>query len=243
MTRPLIGIPMHSNANHLDERGLTFLGGPNYSKALELNGGAAVFIPLKLGDESLRDIYDRMDGLLLAGGEDVDPREYGEEVAPHCGHVDPLRDAVELRLARWAMQDHKPMLAICRGVQVLNVAAGGSLYQDIESQHPDPIPHRWDHEAKTDRWHPVRVEAGTRLAQALGTTRLEVNSAHHQGLKEIPDALQVTATSADRIVEAVERSGGAFVLGVQFHPERMLHKEPRAHGIFRDFVAACQPQR
>ncbi|MEP7200877.1 MAG: gamma-glutamyl-gamma-aminobutyrate hydrolase family protein [Chloroflexota bacterium] len=245
MSRPLIGIPMHSNVNesgssdHAERRGLVFLGGPNYINALELNGGAAVFIPLQLGDESLRDIYQQLDGLLLAGGEDLHPNEYGEEVESYCGHIDVMRDASELALARWALADQKPILAICRGAQVLNVAAGGSLYQDIESQHPDPIAHRWNREAMADRWHPVVVEPQSRLAHAFGATELLVNSAHHQALKAVPGHLRVTARASDQIVEAVEGTDEAFVLGVQFHPERMLEQEARAHGIFKDFVRAC----
>lgn len=239
MSRPLIGIPMSSNINSSERRWLTFMGGYNYTRALDLNGGVPLFLPLQLSEDALRAIYEKMDGLLLAGGEDVHPREYGEEVAPYCGEIDPLRDEAELTIARWALQDRKPILAICRGVQVLNVAAGGSLIQDIDAQHPDPIPHRWDKEAQADRWHPVVIEEGSRLAQAFGATQLDVNSAHHQALKRVPDALRVTAQASDQLVEAVEGTNGAFVLGVQFHPERMLEREPRAHGIFRDFVQAC----
>src|SRR5262245_45246165 len=101
---------MHSNVNHAEPTQLTFMGIPNYSNALEANGAAAVFVPLQLGDESLRAIYDRLDGLMLAGGEDVHPAEYGEEVAPYCGLIDPMRDAAELTLVRWAFQDRKPLL-------------------------------------------------------------------------------------------------------------------------------------
>jgi putative glutamine amidotransferase len=231
---------MSSNVNHHERRNLSFSGGPNYSHALELNGGAAIFIPLKLGDESLRVIYERLDGVLLAGGEDVHPNEYGEEVAPYCGEIDVARDAVEFRLARWALHDRKPLLAICRGAQVLNVAAGGSLCQDIDSLHPDPIAHRWNHAEHADRWHPVRVEAGSRLAEAFGATEVMVNSAHHQALKAVPELLHVTAITSDRIVEAAESRDESFVLAVQFHPERMLDREPRANGIFRSFVDACR---
>ena len=239
MSRPIIGIPMMSNANHKERRALSFMGGPNYTRALDLNGGSPFFVPLQLSDDALRAIYERMDGLLLAGGEDVHPREFGEEVAPYCGEIDETRDQVELRLARWALRERKPILAICRGIQVLNVAAGGSLLQDIETQHPDPMAHRWNEAAKGDRWHPIVAAEGSRLARALGTTQLEVNSAHHQALKALGADLVVSARSADEIVEAVEGTNGSFVLGVQFHPERMLEREPRAHGIFRDFVTAC----
>ncbi|MCA1553014.1 MAG: gamma-glutamyl-gamma-aminobutyrate hydrolase family protein, partial [Chloroflexi bacterium] len=232
MSRPVIGIPMHTNVNNPERKSLAFMGGPNYTRALDLNGGSPFFVPLQVSEDALRAIYEKMDGLLLAGGEDVHPREYGEDVAPFCGEIDKMRDALELTLTRWALRDRKPILAICRGIQLLNVAAGGSLFQDIESQHPDPIAHRWNRAEQQDRWHPVVVEQGTRLAQALGATQLDVNSAHHQALKTIGENLRVIATSSDQIVEAVEGANGALVLGVQFHPERMLEREPRAHGIF-----------
>lgn len=240
MSRPIIGIPMYSNVNSPERRSLSFLGGPNYARALDLNGGSPFFVPLQLSEQSLRALYDRMDGLLLAGGEDVHPKEYAEEVAPYCGEIDPMRDQVELTLTRWAVRERKPILAICRGIQLLNVATGGSLLQDVESQHPDPIAHRWDQAAKADRWHPVIIAEESRLAHAFGATQLEVNSAHHQALKGLGRELQVTARASDEIVEAVEGTDGSFVLGVQFHPERMLEREPRAHGIFRDFVDACR---
>lgn len=240
MSRPLIGIPMFSNANSTERRAPSFLGGPNYARAVDLNGGSPFFVPLQLSDDSLRAIYEKMDGLLLAGGEDVHPKEYGEQVAPYCGAIDEMRDQVELTLARWALRERKPILAICRGIQVLNVAAGGSLLQDIETQHPDPIGHRWNEAQQGDRWHPVVVADGSRLAHAFGATQLDVNSAHHQALKEVGRDLRVTARTSDAIVEAVEGTNGSFVLGVQFHPERMLEREPRAHGIFRDFADACR---
>ena len=242
MTRPIIGIPMFSNVNNRERKSFAFLGGPNYARALDLNGGSPFFVPLQLGADSLRALYERMDGLLLAGGEDVHPNEYGEEVAPYCGEIDPMRDQAELTLTCWALRERKPVLAICRGIQLLNVAAGGSLLQDIETQHPDPIAHRWDQAANTDRWHPVVIAEGSRLAHALGDTQLEVNSSHHQALKVLGRELHVTARTSDEIIEAVEGANGGFVLGVQFHPERMLEREPRAHGIFRDFVDACRDQ-
>jgi putative glutamine amidotransferase len=240
MAKPLIGIPMESNYHVKDRKTLTYGGMPTYVRAVELNGGAAIFIPLQLGEESLRNIYERLDGLLLSGGVDVHPKEYGEEVAEYCGPIDPLRDETELKLAQWALRHRKPLLAICRGAQLLNVAAGGSLVQDIYAQHPDPIEHRYDRENFKDRWHPIVVEEGTRLAHAFGATQLDVNTAHHQALKKVGDNLRVIAHAPDHIVEAVEGADGAFVLGVQFHPERMLEQEPRAHGIFRAFVEACR---
>ena len=241
MARPLIGIPMYSNINDKERRRLNFSGVSTYSRALDLNGGMPVFIPLELGEETLRGIYEQLDGLLLAGGVDVHPKEYGEEVQPFCGAIDPLRDATELKMTHWALEDRKPILAICRGIQMLNVAAGGSLYQDIESQHPDPLAHREVSHTLANSPHAVVIAEDSRLAKSVGATRFVTNSYHHQALKQIADNLRVTARTSDQMVEAVEGNDPeSYIVGVQFHPEMMIAEEPRAHGIFRDFVAACQ---
>ncbi len=240
MSRPLIGIPMSSNIAHKERRRLEYSGVATYTRALDLNGGAAIFIPLQLSDESLREVYEQLNGLLLAGGVDVHPKAYGEEVAPYCGEIDPLRDETELKLTDWALREQKPILAICRGIQLLNVAAGGSLLQDIESQHPDPIPHRKVTHRLENSPHQIVIEKDSRLAHAVGGTEIVVNSFHHQALKQVGDNLRVTARTSDQLIEAVEGSDDAFVLGVQFHPEMMIDEELRVQGIFRDFVTACR---
>ncbi len=241
MPRPLIGIPMYSNINDPQRRRINYSGTSTYSRALDLNGGLPVFIPLELGEEALRSIYAKLDGVLLAGGVDVHPSHYGEEVEPFCGEIDPLRDATELTVTRWALTDQKPVLAICRGIQMLNVASGGSLHQDIDAQHPDPIAHRSVSHMTEHSTHTVAITPGSRLARAVGATNWVTNSYHHQALKHVPDHMHVTARTSDQIVEAVEGDDPkTFVLGVQFHPEMMVDDDPRAHGIFRDFVAACQ---
>lgn len=241
MARPLIGIPMSSNINDKERRRLNFSGTSTYTRALDLNGGLPVFIPLELGEETLRDIYEKLDGLLLAGGVDVHPQEYGEEVQPFCGEIDPLRDATELKITRWALDDKKPILAICRGIQLLNVVAGGSLFQDIESLHPDPLTHRAVSHTVENSAHNIVIDADSRLAKAVGTDNFVTNSYHHQALKQVADNLHITARTSDQVVEAVEANDGeTYIVGVQFHPEMMIDEEPRAHGIFRDFVNACQ---
>ncbi len=244
MSTPLIGIPGFTAVTVWGDgvRDMEFRGMPTYCRALELNGGAAMFIPLDLSAEALRGIYDQIDGLLLTGGVDVHPNEYGEAVEPCCGEIDPLRDAAELKIARWALADKKPLLAICRGSQVVNVAAGGSLYQDIEAQYPDPIPHRRLVNGEPENApHPIAITDGSRLARALGGTTATVNSGHHQAIKAVGAALQATARAADQLTEAIEaRDPSAFVLAMQFHPEQMLDEQPRMHGIFRDFVNACK---
>lgn len=213
-----------------------------YVEAIVAAGGTPLLIPPLVDAPTLRQIYELMDGILLSGGEDIDPARYGEAPHPKLGAVEPLRDAVELPLARWAVADGKPLLAICRGIQVLNVALGGSLYQDINSQCATMI----DHEAGSIQqcWenldHPINLDPGSRLAVLLGATELEVNSLHHQALKHIGQGLQVVGRAPDGIVEAVEVTGHPFGIGVQCHPEQLWQQaDPRWRKVFAAFVEAA----
>jgi len=235
--KPLVGIPTRTQ---IDGDITRYSALATYTRALDLAGGAPVLIPLNLGDDTLRAIFERLDGLLLQGGVDVHPREYGEEVAPYCGEIDTARDTTELRLTRWALEKHLPILAICRGIQLLNVAAGGSLYQDIAAQVPNALPHphipgnpyAW-------RAHAITIEPDSHLARALGTTSLQVNSLHHQAVKQVAPGFRVTARAPDGIIEGIEaNSSYPFVLAVQFHPEWMIDEDPRMLGIFQTFVRA-----
>ncbi|MBM3128669.1 MAG: gamma-glutamyl-gamma-aminobutyrate hydrolase family protein [Chloroflexi bacterium] len=237
--QPLIGIPTRTQ----DDGDLTrYTGLATYTRALDLAGGAPVLIPLNLSEPTLRAVFDRLDGLLLQGGVDVHPREYGEEIAPYCGEIDPARDATELRVTRWALAKRLPILAICRGIQVLNIAAGGSLYQDIAAQLPGALPHPhvkgnpYDFHA-----HQIVIERSTHLARALGATQIEVNSLHHQALKQIAPGFHVTARAPDGIVEGIEADEARqFALAVQFHPEWMIDDDARMIGIFQEFVRAME---
>ncbi|MBI5880383.1 MAG: gamma-glutamyl-gamma-aminobutyrate hydrolase family protein [Chloroflexi bacterium] len=244
MSAPLIGSPAFARFSTWGDgtRDMDLVGMPTYNRALVQNGGALLFIPLDLSGDALRGIYDKLDGLLLTGGVDVHPNEYGEAMETFCGEIDPLRDAAELKIARWALAERKPILAICRGVQVLNVAAGGTLYQDVEAQYPDPIPHRRLVNGEPENApHPIAIVEGSRLARALGGATATVNSGHHQAVKAIGAGLHATAQAADRLTEAIEATDpGVFVLGMQFHPEQLLDEQPPMHGIFRAFVSACR---
>ncbi len=234
---PLIGVPTRTQT---DDDLTRYTALATYTRALDLAGGAPVLIPLNLGDATLRAIFERLDGLLLQGGVDVHPREYGEEIASYCGEIDAARDATELRLTRWALAEHLPILAICRGIQLLNVAAGGSLYQDIAAQVPGALPHPHVKGNPYDfRAHPIEIEPASHLARALGTTRLEVNSLHHQALKQIAPGWHVTARAPDGIVEGIEAEDAHhFALAVQFHPEWMIDADARMLGIFQEFIRA-----
>jgi putative glutamine amidotransferase len=212
-----------------------------YIRALVEAGGAPLLIPSLMDKTLLRAVYGVLDGLLLSGGVDVDPAHYGEAAHPDLGEVDGERDETELALTRWAMEQDLPLLAICRGIQVLNVALGGSLYQDIQAQIPGAARHNWSSGyPRSHLSHPVVIEEETTLAGILGTTFLPVNSLHHQSVKEVAPALTVVARAPDQVVEAVEAAGHPFAIGVQWHPEDLIASDVRAQRLFNALVQACQ---
>ena len=174
------------------------------------------------------------DGLLLPGGGDMDPAFYGQERIPACGEPNLLRDAAEPKLLRAFLAADKPVLGICRGIQVMNVVLGGTLYQDIKPfEH---VPHN-DHWAKV---HTVTVRRGTLLSRLLGQDTVLVNSQHHQAADRIAPELEIAALSEDGIVEALEKPDAHFCLGVQWHPEWLSDADPAQQGLFGAFVEACR---
>jgi putative glutamine amidotransferase len=196
---------------------------------------------LHLSDDTLlRAAYKQVDALLLPGGEDVNPRHYGEPPHEKCGPPSPARDATELALARWAVAEGKPLLAICRGIQVLNVALGGSLYQDIAAQVPGAGRHDWypDH-PRSLRAHDAVLEPDSRLATMVGSASLPVNSLHHQAVKDVAAGLRVVACAPDGVVEALEAAGHPFAMAVQWHPEELAGSDPQAQRLFDALVEAA----
>ncbi len=233
--RPLIGIPTRTISD--GNKDVRYGALSTYTRAVDVAGGAPILIPLRLAEDTLRTIFEQLDGLLLAGGVDIHPKEFGEEVLPACGEIDISRDETELRLTRWALAEGKPVFGICRGAQLLNVAAGGSLYQDIDAQLSTETKHDYHVPEAQVLAHPVEIQPDSRVARALGVTRLDVNSLHHQALKKVAPGLNIVARAPDGIVEAVEGTDGHFVVGVQFHPEWLLDEDARMVGLFADFVA------
>jgi len=237
MPRPLIGLTTHrrsSDDGTPDVYGLRL----TYVEAIRRAGGLPILIPLGLSDDELHDLYSRIDGLLLSGGGDISPAEYGMEPIADLRQVDDDRDRVELALTRLAVADEKPLLGICRGAQTINVALGGNLYRDIATEHPGQNKHDYypgypyDHPA-----HPISVAEDTLLARALGNPLITVNSLHHQSARDIAPALLPVAFAPDGVVEAVELPGHRFALGVQWHPE-WLPEMPEMRSLFESFVVA-----
>lgn len=240
-SRPLIGIPAASYTDQEYVATPTQRFNGNYPAALATYGAMPLVIPLNLPEDTLQDIFQRLDGLCLAGGVDVDPAHFGEDRHPALGQVDAARDATELTLARWALAVDLPILGICRGIQLLNVAAGGSLYQDIPAQLPEAQRHnyRLAETAWARPTHRVRVAGPGLLAGILDATEVMTNSFHHQALRRVADGFRVTAEADDGIIEAIEHPARRFALAVQWHPEGMYRTDASARRLFEAFVAAA----
>jgi putative glutamine amidotransferase len=191
----------------------------DYVTALEGLGLTTVLITPAHPPHSIRALIERCSGLVLTGGEDVEPARYGETPAPGLGAVNPARDAMELEALRHALERRLPVLGICRGCQVLNVFFGGTLYQDLDTQRPGRVRH-CQTESGAVRTHPVRVQPGSRLASILGLTDVQINSFHHQAVKDLGAGLEATAFADDGLIEAIEATDYPWVIGVQWHPER-----------------------
>lgn len=208
----------------------------SYVRALTAAGCAPVLIPLLDDDERLRAIYDRLDGIVFPGGADIAPQEYGEEPIGDLNVVEAPRDRTELTLARWAFADDLPTLGICRGQQVLNVALGGTLWQDLRHQGVTPVEHSdADGRARTALMHRVRLDPDSRLAQLIDETSIEVNSLHHQAVKTVAPQLKVTGTSEDGVIEALESADRRFLIAVQWHPEE-IDQVPWVQRLFAGFA-------
>jgi putative glutamine amidotransferase len=208
-----------------------------YVTALENAGLVPVVIPPLTGREAAREIVARVDGVVLTGGEDVDPSLYGQARLSQCGKSNVQRDNTEIALVHAARELGVPLLAICRGPQLLNVALGGTLFQDIPSQIPSEIDHNPKHD-RNQRAHPVTVEPGSRIASAVQATSLSVNSFHHQSVREVGQGLKVTARAPDGVIEGLESTDDSWwVMAVQWHPEEMNDSpEPWDRGLFRAFA-------
>ena len=237
--RPVIGIPCYEGKRAGTLRPLYGVNRA-YIKAVEMAGGTPVLIPHLDDLSDLQPLCARLDGLLLPGGGDMHPRAYGEEAHPLLGGVDVQEDRLELALTDYFLEMDLPILGICRGLQLLNVAARGTLYQDIQSQRPESLKHAYTGKPRTYRAHAIRIQPETRLAELLGTEPLLVNSFHHQAIKTPGRNIVVSALAPDGIIEGIEFPNHRFVLAVQCHPEELtIAGDERALRLFRGFVQAA----
>jgi putative glutamine amidotransferase len=238
MNKPMILIP---TALQLDAYA-RFNMGRSYIRSVMDAGGVPIMVPVTLAERDLRQMYDMADGVLLAGGPDVDPAAYGEEQHEKTAGIEAERDQAEYVLTRWAIAEDKPLFGICRGIQSLNVALGGSLVQDIPSQWENPTTHNGHYEkAQRDQvLHTVDVSTGSRVEQMVTAKQIGVNSFHHQAVKRVANGFEITSRAPDGIIESIEMRDMRFAVGVQWHPEEMSAVRGDMLNLFVSFVKACQ---
>jgi putative glutamine amidotransferase len=238
MHKPLILIPTPVQ----DERRRSYSMGKGYVESIIAAGGVPLMVPVTLGERDMRALYERCAGVLLAGGGDVDPVEYREPLHEKTERIDRDRDRTEILATHWAVADDKPLFGICRGIQSINVALGGTLVQDIPSQWPDAVHHdgHYDGVRRDEVLHHVRVEPGTLAMWILGQSDVGVNSFHHQAVKQLADGFTITARSPDGVVEAMELPGKRFAVAVQWHPEEMTTSRADMLNLFVAFVDSAR---
>ena len=215
-----------------------------YTQAINDAGGMPLVLPVTATRDQIAELVRRADGILLTGGEDIELKHYAPDTPPELaaklGEVEPARDVLEFALVDEVFRQRKPLLCICRGHQMLNVALGGTLFVDIPAQLPDALPHK-QVERKFELVHDVTLAADSQLAAIFGTTQVGTNSTHHQGISRVADALRVTGTTSDGIIETMELKDPTrlpFLQSVQFHPERLYDRHPHFAELFRAFIRA-----
>lgn len=242
--RPIIGLTTYRKTAAQSTPVALMALMPTYIDAVSAAGGIPVLIPLGLDEDALADLLGQLDGLVLTGGGDIAGEHYRSEHPEFIFDVDEDRDRVELFLAREAVSRKKPLLAICRGHQMLNVALGGTLYEDVMARMPGAIKHDFfgvfprNHQA-----HAVAIEPDSILAATLGRREATVNSLHHQGICDLAPGLVATAHAPDGLVEGVEAIDHPYALGVQWHPENLVHDDPVMLSLFGGLVQAAQAER
>lgn len=232
--KPIIGVSAGKSLNNQQISQINLI--ENYVLAVKTAGGIPLIIPTGISQIELEQIINNFDSILLTGGGDIETSIYNGKPNPRVSNVDPERDKLEIHLARLAYKLQKPLLGICRGCQIINVAFGGSLYSDISTQYQTSIRHDCypgiarDHEA-----HSIEIEKDSKLQNIFSGDKINVNSLHHQGIKLLGENLSAVAHSPDGMTEAIEAIEHPFFIGVQWHPEWML-TSPSMQNLFHKFV-------
>jgi putative glutamine amidotransferase len=242
MPKPIIGITAGRTYNLRYPKAPAVIGQQfTYVDAIERAGGVPLILPIVRDEDVLRQLYELCDGIISAGGNDISPKQYGAQRVSHTKHLHPRRDTQERTLIHWAITDDKPLLGICRGMQLMNISQGGNLYQDIPTQLPQAGLHEIPAGVANDREHQIvhqlRIEPHSLLAEILELTAIGANSYHHQAINDIGENLRAIAWAEDGIIEAIELPGKRFVLGVQSHPESLEAEiEPDWRKLFSALV-------
>jgi putative glutamine amidotransferase len=237
MEKPLIGLTTSRMPNPSGQP--AFGTNVPYADSIAKAGGLPVLLSLNLSNDDLDVLLPRLDGILFTGGYDIDPRQYGNQIHPKVEGIDVDRDRVEMHMVQTIIQVGKPFLGICRGCQVINVALGGTLYEDLPEQFPGAIQHDNHGQPRNFLAHTVKIIPDSQLAQILTSLTTQVNSLHHQGVRKLAGVLQVSAIAPDGLIEAFELPAYVFGLAVQWHPEEMQEYEPM-RGLFQAFVRSSQ---
>lgn len=232
MTLPIIGVTPIINEENLQVR-------MKYINAISNENGVPIILP-KLADEmQIKAQIDSLDGLLLTGGDDVDPNLFGEDPHQKLGHIEAGRDSYEMKLIDYALAQGKPILGICRGAQILNVHQGGTMYQDIYEQMGNVIIGHSQQAMREFPSHEVAIVEGTKLYEIIGEKTIRTNSFHHQANKTLPDNFVASASTSDGLIEAIESIDHDFLIGLQWHPEDLYNNDIASQKIFRAFIKSA----
>lgn len=233
MKKPIIGVTSHVELDY--KHSLS----NDYVQAVIQAGGIPVILPIGL-DNDVEQIVDKIDGLVVTGGGDIDPTLFGEEPHPKLGTISPGRDSFEIAIIQKVLEADKPILAICRGIQILNIAVGGDMYQDIYTQIDNQL---LQHSQKATRYHLahfVKTTENSLLAEIIGEEQFKVNTYHHQAVRNVPEPFIVSGIASDGVIEAIESTAHKFVVGVQWHPEALaVNGNEPAKRIFTRLVESC----
>jgi len=234
MSTPLIGITTYRTQNRSGYAQLCI--NEAYVSSVTEAGGTPVLVPLGLSNAVLDDLINRLDGVLFSGGGDILPETYGSQPHPRVDNVDLDRDRVEIYLLQQIMKKKLPFFGICRGLQLINVALGGTLYEDLLDQYPGSLRHQTPETLPRDHlWHSVTIDPASQIHRIMQQTEAQVNSQHHQGIRQLAANLKPSAHSPDGVIEAFELVDYPFGLAVQWHPE-WLKKHAEMKALFRSFV-------